>query len=148
MPGATARLAEVGASDQHPLEVGGRGQHRPQALAVCLLLASALAQRPPRRGDLPGKRVALALELAEPEDPRLGAERADAVLDLDPAEGLPEQPGQLALEPADLGAQLGAGGALVDADGEPLEALPFEQILHTPRIESRSTIWERKRGNG
>lgn len=54
------------------------------------------------------------------------------------AEGLAEEPRQLALEPADLGAQLGAGGALVDADDESLDALPFEQILHTPRTESRS----------
>lgn len=141
MPAPATRLAEVGAGDQHPLEVGRRSEHRPQALAVRVLLAGAFAQGQPRRGDPAGEGVALTLEIAEPEDPGLDAERADAMLDRNPAKGLAEQPGQLTLEPADLSAQLGAGGALVDADVEPLEALPFEQILHTPRTESRSTIW-------
>jgi hypothetical protein len=137
VPGAATGLAEVGAGDQRPLEVRRRGEHRPQTLAVRALLAGAFAQGQPRRGDPPGEGVALALEIAEPEDPGLGAERANAVLDLNPTKSLPEQPGQLALEPADLNAQLGAGGTLVDTDVEPLEALPFEQILHTPRTESK-----------
>lgn len=61
MPGAAAGLAEIGPGDQHPLEVGRRGQHRAQALAVLPLLVSALAQDPPRRGDPGGEGVALAL---------------------------------------------------------------------------------------
>ena len=71
-----------------------------------------------RLGDPLGELVAQLLQLAEVEDPRLGGHRGDAVLDLDPAEGLGEEAGELALEMADLAPQLGPGQALVDLDVE------------------------------
>lgn len=148
MPVAATGLAEVGAGHPHPLEVLRARQHGAQQLATGGLAAGALAQRRPRRADPLGESVAQTLEITEVEDPRVRARRLDAVLDRDPPKALRQQPGELELEPPDLSPQLGAGGALVDADGEPLEALPFEQIPHTPRIESRSTPQPDKRGNG
>ncbi len=116
MPVAAAGLAEVVAADPDPLELGRRGQHPAQQLAVGGLDPGALAQPQARVGHPLGQLVAQPLQLAEIEDPRRPGGGVDAVVDLDPAEGLRQEAGQLALEAADLTAQLGPGEALVDRD--------------------------------
>ncbi len=88
MPLPAARLADLGAGDLDPLELGGIGQHRAQQLALAGLLAAALAQRRARLGDPLRQRVAQALELTEVEDPRLAGGRGNSVLDDDPSEAL------------------------------------------------------------
>jgi hypothetical protein len=130
VPGAAARLADVAALDLHPLEVLRRRQHLGQQLAVGLLDPLALTQGDAGVGDPFGELVAQALQLPEPEDPRLGGHGGDPIVDLDPAEGGGEVLGELALEAADLTPQLGAGEALVDPDMERVEALSCEQIGH------------------
>jgi hypothetical protein len=133
VPLAAARLADLGAGDLDPLELGGAGQHRPQQLALAGLLAGALAQRGAGAGDPLGEGVAQALELTEVEDPGLAGGRGDSVLDDDPAEALGDEAGELAVEAGDLGAQLSAGGALRDRSVERRdESVSYEQLLHTP----------------
>ena len=78
------------------------------------------------------------LELAEAKDPWLAANRGNPVVDLDPAEGLGEETGELALEMADLAPQLDPGEALVNLDVELIQAVSFEQIRHRPGYECRS----------
>jgi hypothetical protein len=97
-----------------------------------------LAQGQPRRGDPLRQLVPQPLELAQVEDPRLGRNRADAVLDLHPPEGLGKESGELTLEMADLTPQLGSGKALIDLDMEPVQAVSCEQIWHWPGSECRS----------
>ncbi len=91
MPLATPRLADLGAGDLDPLELGGTGQHRAQQLALAGLLAGPLAQRGAGGGDPLGERVADALELTEVEDPLLGDRCGDPVLDDDAAEALGDE---------------------------------------------------------
>ena len=134
MPVAAARQAEVVAADLHPLEVRRRGQHLAQQLVVRGLDPGPLAQGQPRLGDPLGEIVAQPLELAEAEDPGLAGDGGDAVVDLDPAEGLGEETGELALEMADLAPQLGPGEALVDLDVELIQAVSCEQIRHRPEL--------------
>jgi hypothetical protein len=134
---ATARQAEIVPAHLHPLEVRRGGQHLAQQLVVRGLDPSTLAQGQPCIGDPLGKVVAQLLELAEAEDPRL-ANRGDPVVDLDPAEGLGKEAGELALEMADLTPQLDPGEALVDLDVELIQAVSFEQIRHRPDSECRS----------
>jgi hypothetical protein len=114
MPVATARLAEVVATDLDPLEVGRRSQHPPQQLAVGGLGRGAFAQSPLRLSDPLGKGVPQALQLPEVEDPRLRRNGSHPVIDLGATKGLAEQPGELALESSDLAPQLVSGEALVD----------------------------------
>jgi hypothetical protein len=138
MPGAAARLADVGAGDLHPLEVGRGSQHFPQQLAMAGLDPGTVSQAQARLGDPVGQLVTEPLQLAEVEDPRLRRDRADPVVELDPAEGLGKEARELALEPADLAPQLVAGQALVDPDLEGVEAVSLEQTRHSPRTECKS----------
>jgi hypothetical protein len=85
-----------------------------------------------RLGDPLRQIVAQPLQLSQVEDPRLWRERVDPMADLDPAEGLGKERGELALEAADLAPQLGPGEALVDLDAKPHRALSCEQIRHRP----------------
>ena len=130
MPVAAAGHADVVAAHLNPLEVGRRGDHLAQQLAIAGLEAILLAQRPLCRGDPVRQLVAQPLQLPQVEDPRLRGHRADAVVELDPAEGLGQEAGELALEMADLTPQLDPGEALVDLDAEPHRAVSFEQIRH------------------
>lgn len=114
VPVAASRFTEIGAGYPHPLELGGALDHRGQQVAAGLLVVGATLQSQACIRDPVGKRVAQALEPAEVEDLRLSGRSGDTVADLDPAEPLGDQPGQLALEPGDLRAQLRTGGALVD----------------------------------
>ena len=132
MPVAAARQAEVGAADPQPAIGGGVGKHLVEEPAVGLLDGVAFAEGASRIGDATGKRITKLLELAQVEDPRR-PRGGDPVRDLDAAEALGNQPGELALELADLPAQLGAGQTLIDSDS--LEHSPHSQILS--RLEGR-----------
>jgi hypothetical protein len=155
VPVAAAGLTDIGAADSQPAVAGRVGQHRGEQLAVGGLDRGALGERPLRRGDLAGKRVADLLELTEVEHPRRPGGGGDPVRDADPAEPLDEQPAQLALELADLAAQLGAREALVGSDyerrGPPRRLvlrsrLPIEQNRHRQslsRFEGRGGNPER-----
>jgi len=134
----TAGQTEVVAAHLHPLEIRRRGQHLAQQLMIRGLDPGAFAQGQPCLGDSLGEVVAQLLELAEAEDPWLTANRGDPVVDLDPAEGLGEETGELPLEMADLAPQLNPGEALVDLDVELIEAVSFEQIRHRANFECRS----------
>lgn len=132
MPAAAAGLADVAAGDHHPLEVRRVGEHRLQQFAVALLDPLAALQGParvrhPRRQPVPHR-----LELAEVEQSRRTAARARRLrtLELDPAEGIAVETGELTLEAGDLGPQLGAGETLVDRRLERGEAVPVEQTRH------------------
>jgi hypothetical protein len=93
--------------------LGGGVEHATQQLAVLRLQLGPLAEGEAGAGDPCGERVAHPLQLAEAGDPRLAPGRGDAGVDLDPGEGLDHEAGELALEAADLAAQLGASEALV-----------------------------------
>jgi hypothetical protein len=114
------------------VEPGGVGQHLLEQLAVGLLEGLALGERAARVGDPAGERVANLLELTEVEDPRR-TRGEDPVRHEHAAEAFGDQPGELALELADLPPQLGAGQTLVDGDS--LEHSPHSQILS--RLEGR-----------
>jgi len=133
VPGAAARLADVGAFDLDPLEVRRGRQHLRQQLAVGGLDALALAQRHASIGNPFGQLVAQPLELAQVEDPRLRRDGADPVPYLDSAERGGEEPGQLALQASDLAPQLGPGEALVNLDRKRGKAVSYEQIGHWAR---------------
>jgi hypothetical protein len=148
VPVTTAGLADIGAADLDPLEVLRCGEHLPQQLAVAGLDPGPLAQRQPRLGDPFGEIVAQALELAQVEDPGLHRDGGDAMIELDPAEGLGEEAGELALEVTDLAPQLRAGSELVDLDAKPIQAVSCEQINHQPDTECRSQPGSGKPGNG
>ncbi len=98
----------------------------------------ALAQGQPRLANALGEIVAQPLEFTKVQDPGLGAERGYPVGDLDSAEGLGEEAGELALKMADLTPQLDPGEALIDLDVESIEAVSCEQIRHRPGSECRS----------
>jgi hypothetical protein len=147
VPGAAAGLTDVLATDLHPPVVPRRVQHLAQQLAVAGLDQGPLAQRQARLGDSLRERIPHPLQLSEVEDPRLGGNRPDPVAELNPAEGLAEESGQLALEPAHLAAQLDARGVLVDLDAEPIDTLSFKQIRHRPGSQCRSRCRVRERGN-
>jgi len=146
VPLTAAGLADLLTRDLHPLEVGGTGEHRRQQLALASLRLGAFAQRHAGGSDLVRERVAGALELTEIEDPRVAGRSGDLVLDDDPPEALGDETGELAVELGDLRAQLGAGGALRDRCVQRRELVSYEQPLHTPRIESRSSTQSRKQG--
>jgi hypothetical protein len=130
---AAARLADVGTGDSQPAVGGGLGEHRGEERAIGLLDGVALEQRAARLGDAARERVANFLQRAEAEHPRR-PRRGDPVRDIDPPEPLGDQPGELALEPPDLPAQLGAGQTLIDRDS--VEHTPHSQILSG--LEGRS----------
>jgi hypothetical protein len=132
VPVAAAGLADVGTAHLHPLEVRRRGQHLSQQLAVAGLDPGPLAQPQAGIGHPLGQIVAQLLELTEVEHSRLGRNRADQVIDLDPSESLREEAGQLALEPSHLAPQLDPSEALVDVDAKRSQAVSVEQIRHRP----------------
>ncbi len=132
MPVATARQAEVGATDPQPGVGGGVGKQIVEELAVGLLEDIALDQSAARLGEATGERVANLLELAQVEHPRR-SRGGDPVRHDDAPETLGDQPGELTLELGDLAAQLGAGQALIDGDS--FEHSPHSQILS--RLEGR-----------
>lgn len=113
MPVAAAGLADVGAADAQPGVLGGGGEERGQKLTVGGLDRGAIGERLPGVADAGREGVAELLELTEVEHPRRPA-GADPVRDLDPAEPLGDEAGQLQLELADLAAQLSAGQPLID----------------------------------
>jgi hypothetical protein len=130
VPGAAAGLADVGTADPHPPVLLGRLDQVAQELAVGGLDLSALGEDEARLGDPVGKLVADGLQLAEVEDPRLAGEGAHRGVDPDSAEGLSEEPGQDALETADLTAQLAASQTLVGSRMK--KAVSLEQFPHRP----------------
>ena len=132
VPAAAAGLADVVAADLHPLVLGRRRQHFVQKLAVAGLDDRPLTQIEARLGYAVGELVTDPLEAAEVEDPRLRGDRPQPVLDLDPAECLADQTAELALEGADLTAQLGPSKALVDRDAGRRLVFSCDQIQHRP----------------
>ncbi|MBS1862461.1 MAG: hypothetical protein JSS68_12200 [Actinobacteria bacterium] len=147
MPAAAARLADVGAADPHPAVALRRGQHLAEQLAVGLLDQGALGEGTVRFGDASGERVAHLLEPAEPEDARRPG-GLDPVRHVHPPEPLGDEPGQLALELADLAPQLGPRPALIDRQphvlcnpvGDKGHGLPFQYSRHKQilsRLEGR-----------
>jgi hypothetical protein len=134
VPATAARLADVIARHHHSPEVGRRGEHLPQQLAVARLQLGALAQGYAGLGNPVGERVAHPLQLAKIENARLDRDRLDPVPDLGVAESLAEEPGKLALEPADLASQLRPREALVDLDAEPVELVSLQQSGHRPEV--------------
>jgi hypothetical protein len=133
-----AGQTEIAAAHLDPLEVSRRGEHLAHQLVIAGLDPRPLAQSQLRLGDPFREVVPQLLELTQVKDPRLAGDRADAVRNLDSAEGLGEESGELALEMADLTPQLSAGKALVDLDVEPSQAVSYEQIRHWPTSECRS----------
>jgi hypothetical protein len=120
VPVATAGQAEVGAADPQPA-MGGRGrEHVVEKFAVGRLEGGALGEGELGVGDAQGEGVANFLELTEAEDARRPG-GPDPMRDDDPPEPLGDEPAQLAVEPADLPAQLGAGAQFlgIDPSGEP-----------------------------
>jgi len=83
-----------------------------------------------RLGGTVGQLVSDPLQPAEVEDSWDGRGGGDATLDLNPAEPLRDQPGELALEATDLTAQLMARQALVDPYAR--KAVSVEQFRHRP----------------
>jgi hypothetical protein len=130
VPAAAARLANVETGDANPLVRGGVGQHPPQQLAVAGLDLDPLAQPEAGGGDPLGEPVADPLQLAEPEQARLGSRRRHPVLDLDVAEPRREEAGKLPFQPPDLLPQVGAGEALVCPGKWRGAAVSLQQIRH------------------
>jgi hypothetical protein len=152
---ATAGQAEVGAADPQPAVVGRRREHLVEEGVVGGLEGGALGEGELGIGDAKGEGVANFLQLTEPEDARRPG-GTDPVRDVDPPEARGDQPAQLAVELADLPAQLGAGAKLVGVDSvrsepsafchplgykrQPVDLSPVEQIRHDlilSRLEGR-----------
>jgi hypothetical protein len=123
---AAARLADVIAGDPHPLEVGWRGDHFAQQLAVGGLDSGLLGQGQAGLGHPLGKIVAQALERTEIENPRLGHRRRDRAVESHSAERLAEEAGQLLLQMPDLTPQLVTSRQLVDDDVNVKQPVSFE----------------------
>lgn len=134
MPAAAARLADLGAGHQHPLEPLRRLLHFPQQLAVGGLDRRAGAERGAGLADPLGEAVADRLQLAEAEQPRLGGEALDPVGDLGVAESLAEERGELRLEARDLAAQLQPRLALADSCSKPGELIAIQQSGHRHKV--------------
>jgi len=90
-----------------------------EQLAVAGLELGPRGERFPRLGDAIGEIVADPLEVAEVEDARRRSRTRDLAIDLDAGKGLGSEAPELALEAADLRAQLGAGRVLIGVDGLP-----------------------------
>ncbi len=127
-----SRLTEVGAGDPQPLELGGIGEHPLEQLPVGGLERRSLSKRVARSGDPHCQRVANLLQLAEADQPRLGRGGRNRRVEREARECLARQPGQLALEAADLPPQLGTGETLVALDANLSEGVSVEQFLHDP----------------
>jgi hypothetical protein len=113
--------------------LGGGLDHAPQQLAVADLELALLPERDARAGNAVREGVSHALELFEAGKPRTRRHSGDAGIDFDPRERLGREPRELALEAADLAAQLGASEALVAADSK-RNRLSFEQFRHRSRV--------------
>ena len=118
MPVAAARLADVGTGDPHPLVLGRRRQHLFQQLAVALRQLVAPVQRDASLRDPLGKGISDTLQLAETGDSRRSRQSRDSGVYGETRKGLGGEAGQLALETADLAAQLGPRQPLVAADSK------------------------------
>ncbi len=147
MPVPAAGLADVGVGDAHPLVLGGGLQHAAQQLAVLGLGLGLVAEGLAGAGDSCRERVAHLLQLTEARDPRLAMRSGDAGIDLDPREGLDHETRELALEAADLAAQLSPSEALIAPHPKRVGRVWFEQIQHGP-FECRSQRRSRKRVTG
>ena len=112
MPVAAAGQADVGAADSDPAVLFRGGQQVLEQGAVGALEGGTVGERAVRVGEPCGERVAHLLELSEPEHPRRPG-RLDPVRDDDPSQPLGDQPPEIALELADLPAQLCASQPLV-----------------------------------
>jgi hypothetical protein len=128
-----AGLADVRARDLQPFVLRGGLDHAPQQLAISPLDLLALAKRGAGEGDAGGEGVSHALELLEAGEPRAARPRGDPNVDLHSREGLYREPGELALEAADLAAQLGSSEALVAIDSK-RNRLSCEQLRHRSRV--------------
>jgi len=133
VPGPAAGLADVGAADAQPLELHRRIEHFLQQLTVLGLELRTLVQDRAGFGDAVGKAIANHLQLPEVEHPGNGV-TLDAMRDLDVAEALAEERGQLRLQARDLAAQLEPSPALVDSAPEPGELLTFQQSGHQGKV--------------
>ena len=118
MPVATAPLPDVSPGDSQPPELGGRGEHVEQELAVALLQLVSLAQRVTSLGDPSRQGIAHPLQLTEVGDSRRPCRAGRASVNSNPREGLGREAGQLPLEAADLAPQLGTSKSLVTVDSE------------------------------
>lgn len=127
-----SRLAEVGAGDPQPLELGGLGQHPLEQLLVGGLAPRTLSEIASRRRDPRREGVPDPLELPEADQTRLPRSGRDARIDRETREGLRREPAQLCLETADLAAQLNAGETLVAVYASAKESVSVEQLLHDP----------------
>lgn len=125
-----AGLADFGTGHPHPLVFGGGVEHAAQQLAVASLELGLLLKRLAGRGNPVRKRVAHPLQLPKACDPRLAARDRYAGINLDPRECLHHEVSELALQAADLAAQLGASEALVAPHSKRDRCVSFEQIRH------------------
>lgn len=98
MPGTAAGLADVGAADADPLELGGRIEHFAEQVAILGLDLRPVGESRAGFADALGETVADRLQLTEVEHPRRGGDAVDTVGDLGMAEGLSEERAQLRLE--------------------------------------------------
>jgi hypothetical protein len=132
VPVAAARKPEIGAADPQPAVGGGLGEHVVEERLVGLLDRVALGQRAAGLADALGERVPDLLELTQVENARR-SRSGDPMRDDHAPEPVGDQATELALEPGDLPAQLGAGQTLVDRDS--VEHSPHGPILS--RLEGR-----------
>lgn len=112
-----ALFADVLVGDFHPAVALGLADHALDRFAVALLDVHARGQFPPRLAQPRGKRVAHALQLADPEHAR-SAGGGDS--HLDPRAGIDrrEMLGETELQVGDLAAQLRSGAPLRVAIGD------------------------------
>ncbi|HEV7563630.1 MAG TPA: hypothetical protein VGO24_09015 [Solirubrobacterales bacterium] len=136
MPATATGLADVAAGDYDPLEVRRRREHRPQQLTVRGLGSVATLEGLTRVRHPPRQPVPHRLQPTEIKQSRLAMGHARRLrwLELDPAEGVAVEAGELTLEAGDLRPQLGAGEALVDWRPERGKTVPVEQIRHQTSV--------------
>ena len=132
MPVAATRLADVGTADADPRVALRRDEQVGEKFAVGLLDEGAVGERAVGVGEAGRERVADLLQLTEVEDARRSG-GVDPIGDVDPAEPFDDQPGELALELADLPAQLCTCQTLIYLD--PVKNSRHRQILS--RFEGR-----------
>jgi hypothetical protein len=123
-------LTDVCPRYAQPFEPGRVGKHLPEQLAVAGLEPLSLPERPARIRDPRRERVPHRLQLAQTENPRLTRPSGDRGVQSHPRKRLGEQPGEPALEAADLASQLGSGEALVATDDKLGPSVSLQQIGH------------------
>ena len=129
---AAAGLADVGAGNAQPLEVLRALQHPLEQLTVAGLQFLALAQGSGPGRDSRGERVPDLLQRAEVQRARRDRRGRDRGVEPEARKGLGDQRRELALEPADLAAQLGAREPLVATEAELSAGVSLKQIRHNP----------------